>query len=336
MTEIGTSGTAGTRAFCGECGEAVAADERFCSQCGHPLAGAEEPTVVIDPVPAAAGAVNGNGTTATGAAAPNGTATPPPGYTQPGYAPYATGAPVPPQMAGFPPQGPPIAYPAAAYPVPAPPQRTNTGLIIGLIAAGFAAVGLIVAVVLLATGNHSTSPTITTTNASAPAITPVSPSPGTTLATSGSKNAGKLKSSTPKPVVTPSAPAVSTPAPTPTPAGPTAADRAAAAQVVVDQWNLIGSENFYRCRAEMVPGDGLRLALKPSGGGADQRLEPVRRVPDDELRDGRDGAAQLADDVRLGRLHELERLLRRDQGRGSVVHASGQHQRHEMLSDPRR
>ena len=91
---------------------------------------------------------------------------------QPGY-----GAPPPPP-------GYPAAY-AGAYPA-SPERKTSTGLIVGLVVAAIAAVGLIVAIVLLATSSGSQPPAITTTATQASAnVTPVSPSAGTAVQTSG-------------------------------------------------------------------------------------------------------------------------------------------------------
>lgn len=254
MSEVGVSETASTRAFCGSCGGAITAQDTFCAQCGRQVATDDDPTAAMgDPSPATAATTqNANGTAAgiaygaptNGAPVPGAAPPPPPGgYPHPGYT-------------GVPPQGPPAAYPSGAYPVPVPPQRTNTGLIVGLIAAGIAAVGLIVAVVLLATSNHGTTPTVTATSAAAP-ITAVAPSAGSALASSGSTNAGKLKSTTPKPVPTTSTPtpAPTTSTPTPVPTG-NAADVQAANQVVVEQWNLIGSGDFSAAAQKWSPAMG--------------------------------------------------------------------------------
>jgi hypothetical protein len=246
MSEVGVSETASTRAFCGSCGGAITARDAYCAQCGRQVGTDDDPTVVMgEPPPAAATAPpNRNGTVgiANGAPVMGATQPPPPGgYPHPGYA-------------GVPPQGPPAAYPTGAYPVPVPPRRTNIGLIVGLIAAGFAAVGLIVAVVLLATGSHDTTPTVTATNAATP-ITPVAPSTGSALAQSGSTNPGTFKPSQPKPVPTTSTPAPTTSTPTPAPRA-NVADVQAARQVVVDQWGLIGSGDFSGAAQKWSPAMG--------------------------------------------------------------------------------
>lgn len=210
-----------TAGFCSSCGARVAAESTFCGSCGQPLGapGAGEPA-----------------RTQLGAAPPE----PPFSGSPPGD---STG---------------PNGYPPMPYPGQPQPRQANTGLIVGLVAAGFLAVGVIAAVILLATGSRSASaPTISTTTSAAAAITP---SPGTAPATHTSAGsagslvtpAPKRKQTTPAVAASPTTTTTTAPvAPAPT-AGP--ADIEAARQVVMHHWSFINSGNFSAAFALFVPG----------------------------------------------------------------------------------
>ena len=289
--------TAGTRAgiVCPECGHEVSAAAAFCGECGHhvaahvadpptePLAATEildEPPTEVPTAPpaswtqpaAAPGPAppNGNGSPQPAAEAPPWTGQPQPAAEAPPQQPWA-GQPQPgypgqagtwPPQPGFamPPAPPPPVYPAlAATGYPAPPERkSNTGLIVGLVAAGVAAAGLIVAVVLLATNSGGSSPTITTTATQAAAnVKPVAPSAGTTLKTSSSTakgSAGGLVNGAvkPKPKPTPapapssgqSSSSGSSSGSSPPPPSANIADANGARAIVQEHWAKIGSGDY--------------------------------------------------------------------------------------------
>jgi hypothetical protein len=214
-----------TAAFCHSCGARITAQSTFCGSCGQPLGAAPD---AGEPAQTQTGA---------------GPALPPVAGLPPGYPPA------------------PYGYPPAPYPGQPQPQRTNTGLIVGLVAVGFAAVGAIAAVILLATGSSSGSgATIRTATSAAAAVTPGVVRP--IAPTGGTGSAGSLVPAAPKhkrrPAVaarstaTASATATTAPvAPSPT-VGP--ADIEAARQVVMHHWSFINSGDFSAAFALFVPG----------------------------------------------------------------------------------
>jgi hypothetical protein len=209
-----------TAGFCSSCGARVAAESTFCGSCGQPLGApsAGEPArTQVGPAP------------------------PEPPFSGPAPG-YSTG---------------PNGYPLMPYPGQPEPRRTNTGLIVGLVAAGFLAVGVIAAVILLATGSSSgTAPTISTTTSAAAAITSTPATAPATRTSAGS--AGSLVTPAPthkqrKPAVAASPTTATTTAPVvPATAGP--ADIEAARQVVIHHWSFINSGDFSAAFALFVPG----------------------------------------------------------------------------------
>lgn len=138
------------------------------------------------------------------------------------------------------------------YPDQPQPRGTNTGLIVGLVAAGFLAVGVIAAVILLATGSSSgRAPTITTTASASVAITP---SPVTATRTSGTSLVTPPRPRKQTRTAVPARPTTTTTAApvVPAPTGP--ADIEAARQVVMNHWSFINSGNFSAAFALFVPG----------------------------------------------------------------------------------
>jgi hypothetical protein len=254
MTDLSAGSPAGdhtTQAFCSACGHQAPTESVFCGRCGQPLAAAGNHTVPGGgpggPPPAQPP------TTASYAAVP-----PAGGYPPVGYPPTASYVAVPPP-GGVPPGG----YPPAGYPgvpPPPPPGNTNTGLMVGLIGAGLAVLGVIIAVIIVLAGGSSTpSPTATaaalTSASSTPTVTAVAPDTSQALAASngsGGRRRSRAKARVTTRTVT-AAGASSTPAVT---SGPSAsiADTNGARQAVMQEWNAISSGNFAAAYNLFVPG----------------------------------------------------------------------------------
>jgi hypothetical protein len=225
-----------TAAFCRSCGAPVPVMSTFCGGCGQPLAA----SAADEPSPAPA-------------------APPPVG---PG--------PLPPVYpAGL------VGYPQTFYPGH-PQQRSNTGLIVGLVAAGFVAAGVIAVVILLATGSSSgAEPTITTATSAA---APVAPSASSTLA--ASKGAGSLVSTgTPRNQTKREGPGLTHSTTGPAPVGAVTASPAAGPadiesvrQVVMRHWSLINSGDFAAAFALFVPGS---QGSESSWISAHQEVAPI-------------------------------------------------------------
>lgn len=209
-----------TAAFCRSCGARVPIASTFCGGCGQPLAASP----ADDP--------------------PSAPAAPPP---------LGPGSPPPIYPAGA------NGYLQMSYPGQ-PQRRTNTGLIVGLVAAGFAAAGVIAIVILLATGSSSgAGPTITTATSAAAPVTPVTPSAGSTLAAGkGAGSATSLVSTgTPRRHTKRKASGVTNPTTAPAPfvaAAASPVDIESARQVVARHWSLISSGDFAAAFALFVPG----------------------------------------------------------------------------------
>jgi hypothetical protein len=241
--------------FCPSCGRQVAIGDTFCGSCGSATASD------------ASGAVDGSpGSSASEHA--EAVDQPTFGYQlddkqAPGAAPRPSGAGYPPPAAGYPPPmggypPPPPGYPPAAYTGSGPPpHKTNTGLIVGVVGAGLAAVGVIVAVILLATGSPNNSkPVISTAAASvpAPAVTPVTPSPGTAVAPSSSSGPSPTHSSSGSGPGSSGSLAPMTPTSTSTSSPGGGSGTEAAGQAVTREWAFISASNFTAAYDLFVPG----------------------------------------------------------------------------------
>jgi hypothetical protein len=146
-------------------------------------------------------------------------------------------------------------YPAAGY-LPQPTRRTNTGLVVGLVAAGVAAAGVIAIVIVLATRGGGTSTVQTVSNVSGtaitPAVTPVSPSGGVAAnadASGSGSVAARSTTSAPSALLGSNSASGSNAA-----AEASAAAGSAARRVVAQEWGDINSGNYAEAFVLFVPG----------------------------------------------------------------------------------
>ncbi len=201
--------------FCRWCGARSKDAAQFCGECGKPLQDAHD-TREYAPV-------GGEGESPS---------VPPP---QPGDGP--TMAPPPQYVTPYP------------YPPGPPESSSNTGLLIGLIAAVIAALGAVAAVVILASGDSGKGPSLSTaTNVAASTVATTSQATNSTPALKRHKHRGSGGLSlliSPSPRTTPSPP----PPPSASPA-----DAAAARDTVVSHWTLIGEGNYEAAFALFVQG----------------------------------------------------------------------------------